>query len=445
VQLEQLLEAFRNDHPSLKLGTRMVSGLRPKYLSRFVGNLWIPLWVNGSVRQEFREREGFDPPSLAVISPLKECNLQCEGCYANAKVQRQSERLDFNTLDRIVTELKSYGTPFIVFTGGEPTHPLAWPTIKQICLKHNDQAFMMYTNGTLIDDAKVDDLIEVGNLSPSISIEGWREETDARRGAGVYDRAMNAMDRLREAGVLLGFSLTYTSRNFEVATSARFIDHLMQKGCMYGWYFMYVPVGKDPDTDLVVKPWQRDRIRQFTWRILREKGLFIADFWNSGPLSSGCIAGGRYLHINEKGDIEPCVFFKFTTHNIYDCRIIDALRSQLFANIRDAQKCQRNPLTSCCFMDHPERGNWAVENAGARPSEGCESLFSPEVLSFLKGFSAEYREKYADPAWTQSGDYAWFGHAYCGPNWISPALYPMPRAEGSQDEQEEPVIAGEPH
>ncbi len=441
VQLEQLIEAFRNDHPAVKLACRMVTELHPRYLSNFIRDLWIPLWRNGAIRQEFREREGFDPPSLAVISPLQECNLQCEGCYADAKVQRQSRRLDFDAIDRLVTELKSYGTPFIVFTGGEPTHPLIWPTIKSICLKHSDQAFMMYTNGTLIDDAKVADLIEMGNLSPAISLEGWQEETDARRGRGVYDRVMTAMDRLREAGVLFGFSLTYTSKNFEVATSPHFIEHLMEKGCMYGWYFMYVPVGKDPDTDLVVRPWQRDRIRRFTWQILREKGLFIADFWNSGPLASGCIAGGRYLHVNHRGDIEPCVFFKFTTHNIYDCRLIDALRSPLFANIREVQKCQRNPLTPCCFMDHPERGKQAVEDAHAQPSEGCEGLFKPEILSFLKWFSTEYREKYASSAWTESGDYAWFSDAYCGPLWISPAPCAMPREnEGSILEWEETVM-----
>ena len=425
VQLQQLTQAFRDNHPAVQLARRIISWAHPKYLYALLHNLWIPLWMNGEKRQEFQEREGFEPPLLAVISPLKECNLQCTGCYANAVTERQGQRLDFETMDRIVTELKSFGTPFIVFTGGEPTHRLIWPAVKAICAKHNDQAFMMYTNGTLLDDEKVQDLLELGNLSPAISIEGWKEETDDRRGPGVYDKIMAAMDRLREAGVLFGFLLTYTSKNFEAAVNPRFVDHLMEKGCVYGWYLMYVPVGKDPDLSLIVTPWQRDKIRQFTWDMLREKGLFIADFWNSGPMSKGCIAGGKYLHVNNKGDIEPCVFFKFTTHDVRSSRLIDALRSPLFSEIRKAQATQQNPLTPCQFMDHPHDGRQAVEISGARPSEeGGELLFGPEILPFLERWSSEYREQYADPTWTESGDYAWFSQVYCSPRWLAPGTCP---------------------
>jgi len=422
VQLRQLHDAFVNNHPAVQLARRAVAEVHPKFLKCLIENLWVNWWAQGGKRAEFLAREGFEPPRLAVISPIKECNLQCVGCYASAVKGIQNERLDFETIDRIVTELKSFGTTFIVFTGGEPTHPIIWPTIKAICAKHSDQAFMMYTNGTLIDDEKVADLLELGNLSPAISVEGWEEETDSRRGRGVYARVVAAMDRLRAARILFGFSLTYTSTNFHVATDPKFIDFLMEKGCLYGWYFMYVPVGRDPDLTLVVSPWQRDRIRQFTWDMLRQKGLFIADFWNSGPMSLGCIAGGKYLHINNRGDIEPCVFFKYTTHNIHNSTILDALRSPLFTEIRKGLRHQRNPLTPCRFMDHPDEAVRVVESSGARPSEeGGEALLGPEIKPFLDRFAREYREEYADPAWTQTADYAWFAHVYKAPEWLPPA------------------------
>ncbi|NLN76248.1 MAG: radical SAM protein [Armatimonadetes bacterium] len=422
VQIEQLREAIKNGHPALDLIRRLVTQLHPRFLSSLYTNLWMPVWLNDPVRTQFEEREGFTPPSLVVISPLKECNLQCEGCYASAET-KASERLDFDTMDRIITELKSYGTSLIVISGGEPTHPSVWPMLTDICRKHSDIAFMMYTNGTLIDDRKVHDLMELGNLSPAISIEGWREETDNRRGAGVYDKVMSAMDRLREAGVLFGFSLTYTTKNFGSATSSEFIDHLISKGCLYGWYFMYVPVGKDPDLDLLVSPSQRNCIRRFTWDMLRNKGLFIADFWNSGPMSLGCLAGGRYLHINNRGDIEPCVFFKFTSHNIRDCRLIDALRSPLFAQIREGQTRQHNPLAPCQFMDHPHDGMRAFRTPGVRASEeGGETMFSPETFSLLERWSEDYA-MYADLAWA-SGDYSWFQHVYQALRWEQPGACP---------------------
>jgi len=419
LQLEQVQEAIRSNHPIVNLARRLVRQVHPQFLQCFVQNLWVPIWIKGDVRQQFREREGFEPPQLAVISPLKECNLQCVGCYADAAREKQEKRLSFETMDRIVTELKSYGTPFIVFTGGEPTHPLIWDDIKRICAKHSDMAFMMYTNGTLLDDEKVQDLLELGNLSPAISIEGWEEETDARRGKGVYKKIMDAMDRLREAGVLFGFSLTYTSKNVDAATDPNLIQFLIDKGALYGWYFMYVPVGKDPDTSLVVSPADRDRIREFTWRMLKEKGIFLADFWNSGHLAQGCIAGGRFLHINNRGDIEPCAFFKFTTHNIHECRIIDALRSRFFANIRKCQTQQRNPLSPCSFMDNPAGGKFAVEDSGARPTEaGGEEIFK-SIYPFLEKFSEEYYQNYSSKAW-ESDEYAYFRKIYADGHWRQP-------------------------
>jgi len=417
LQLDQVAEFIRQGHPVVDVVRRMIRHLHPSYLSCLIQNLYVPVWEKGNVRQAFREREGFEPPFLAVISPLKECNLQCIGCYADAAREKQEQRLDFRAMDRIVTELKSYGTPFIVFTGGEPTHPLIWEDIKQVCAKHHDQAFMMYTNGTLLDEKRVQDLIELGNLSPAISIEGWEAETDSRRGKGVFKKIVDAMDRLREAGVMFGFSLTYTSKNVAAATDSRLIQFLLDKGACYGWYFMYVPVGKDPDTSLVVSPADRDKIRDFTWRMLKEKGMFIFDFWNSGHLSQGCIAGGRYLHINNRGDIEPCVFFKFTTHNIHNCTVVDALRSRLFQNVRMCHTKQRNPLTPCCFMDNPAAGKFAIEDSGARPTEaGGEELFK-SIYPFLERFSEEYYEKFAKRNWESNPDYDYFRSIYADGHW----------------------------
>jgi len=43
----------------------------------------------------------------------------------------------------------------------------------------------------LIDEKVCQRLVEVGNVIPAISIEGYRKETDERRGVGHFDRIMN--------------------------------------------------------------------------------------------------------------------------------------------------------------------------------------------------------------------------------------------------------------
>jgi len=116
---------------------------------------------------------------------------------------------------------------------------------------------------------------------------------------------------------VFGFSATYTRGNIDALTDEAFIDMLIDKGAMYGWFFMLIPVGKDDDMDLMCTPAQRDTMRRHVINLRKTKPIFAIDFWNDGPMVSGCMAGGRsYLHINANGDIEPCVFIHFAVDNI---------------------------------------------------------------------------------------------------------------------------------
>jgi len=177
--------------------------------------------------------------------------------------------------------------------------------------------FMTYTNGTLLDQETVDVLARLGNVAPPISVEGYREQTDRRRGAGVYDSVCLAMNRLRKAGVIFGISVTYTKENAELVSSEEFLQHYIRAGALFGWYFMFMPVGKDPDLDLIPTPRQRLAFGRKIAELRRRLPIFLADFWNDGPAVDGCLAGGRrYVHILNSGRVEPCVFSHFGVDNI---------------------------------------------------------------------------------------------------------------------------------
>ena len=82
----------------------------------------------------------------------------------------------------------------------------------------------MYTNGTLIDDAVAKRIGRLGNVSPALSIEGMKERTDARRGDGVFDKVLAAMERLRREGVIIGVSLTATRENADEILSDEVVE-----------------------------------------------------------------------------------------------------------------------------------------------------------------------------------------------------------------------------
>ena len=98
----------------------------------------------------------------------------------------------------------------------------------------------------------------VGNLSLSISLEGFEEVNDIRRGEGVFNKVMATMDRLKKYGLIFGTSICYTRKNIETVTSDEFLDMIIGKGCRFTWYFHYMPVGNDAAPDLL--PTKTERI-----------------------------------------------------------------------------------------------------------------------------------------------------------------------------------------
>ena len=348
-------------------------------------------------RKRFRDEMGFNPPILLVVSPSMRCNLNCYGCYAG-KYSKKDD-LGIGTLDRLIYETEDMGVCFMTISGGEPF--LLGEDLMRIARRHPATLFQVYTNGTLIDRAMARGLAEVGNVYPCISIEGFEAETDARRGEGTYRKIINAMDCLREEGVLFGFSATATRENNDLIVSKEFIDFYRDKGCLIGWYFHYMPVGKEPGLELMPSPQQRVFRRQELVKRRAQHDILLADFWNDGPLVGGCLAGGRtYLHINSNGEVEPCVFAHFAVDNIWEKSLRDVLQSPFFTEIRKRQPYDENMFRPCMIIDVPEVLREVVTACGAHPTHEGADVVIKDFAGEIDTYSETYR-KLADAKWAE--------------------------------------------
>ncbi len=363
-----------------------------KCLYKFVNNLFInSFFLGGKIRDYFLKKYNTQLPYFLVISPTMRCNLSCIGCYAGSYEKNRDEELSIREMKRIIKEAKNLGMYFFTISGGEPFFK---ENILDVFSYHNDCYFQVYTNGTLIDKSLAKKLAQLGNVSPAISIEGDEALTDARRGKGVYKRVMEAMNNLREEGVIFGFSATPTRINTEHLTSNDFIDFMIEKGAIFGWYFTYIPIGKDPDINLMQTPEQRKYTAIKTREFFNTKPIFIGDFWNHGPYVGGCIAGGRrYLHINYRGDVEPCVFVHFAVDNIRKKSLKDIIMSDFFKDIRDVQPYDENLYSPCMIIDNPKILRALVKKHNARPThKGAESVIQEPIAAFLDKYSHEYKK-----------------------------------------------------
>ena len=338
-------------------------------------------------------------PSFMVISPTMHCNLNCTGCYSG--LYTKDGTLSESEIDDLLKQARGLGMYFVVISGGEPY--LLKNMWLRLFRKYHDMYFLTYTNGTLIDRELAEALGALGNVAPALSIEGYREETDRRRGDGVYDRVLQAMEHLHDAGVLFGISVTYTSGNIETVTDPVFIRKFMERGIIFAWYFMFMPVGRDPILELVPSPEQRLYCGERIKELRREYPVFIADFWNDGPAAAGCLAGGRsYFHVLNSGKVEPCVFAHFGMDNIRETSLLEAVNSPFFKGIRSAfpYSDNGNLRRPCMIIDNPEVLREQVSRhlvpAGHTHSE--DLINDEKVVKWIDDYALHFR-KLVDPLW----------------------------------------------
>ena len=383
----------------IQYACRALDELDPHVVKTTALNLGFEAFLHGTKTiRKMREIHQCNIPWLILMDPTTACNLHCTGCWA-AEYGNQMN-LSFEDMDRIVSQGKELGVYLYMLTGGEPL--VRKDDVIRLCEKHNDCQFLAYTNGTLVDQALCDNMKRVGNLMLAISLEGFSEVNDLRRGAGVFGKVMHTFDLLKQNGLIFGTSICYTRANIETVTSDEFLDMIVEKGCRYSFYFHYMPVGNDAAPDLLPTKEQRvymlHRVREIRG-LTGGKPLFCMDFQNDGEFVGGCIAGGRnYFHINANGDCEPCVFIHYSGANIHDCSVLEALKQPLFMAYRDNQPFNENHLRPCPMLENPEILQRIVKETGAKSTD----LQSPESAEHLCAKCAHYAEEWkgcADEIW----------------------------------------------
>ena len=395
VWIRKIRRLYRMGHPTLEITKRIINHSHPRHRKRIIKAFLINQMLKGTnERKSFSEKSGFYPPGFFALSPTMRCNLHCPGCYAGN--YSKEEDLDAALIDRVIREANQMGMYCVIVKGGEP---FIREDLIDIFARHPETSFMVYTNGTMIDETFAQRLLKVGNVLTILSLEGFERETDGRRGEGVFDKVMEAMDILKRSGVLFGFSVTHTRKNADVVTSEDFIDMLVAKGCILGWYFSYVPIGRHPNMELMATTGQRKELLEKIEYYRGTKPILLASFFNEGQIVGGCMAAGRrYFHINAQGDVEPCVFCHFAVDNIKDKSLSEAINSFYFKAFRSRMPFGENLLRSCPLHDHPWVMREMVKEAGAHPTyKGAEHVIN-NLAQPLDDYAREWK-KVADPIW----------------------------------------------
>ncbi len=372
----------------------------PEVRKTLFKNLLVQTFLIGNRRQEeSRKKYNCNIPWAILMDPTSACNLHCTGCWAAEYGNKLN--MDYETLDSIITQGKELGTYMYIYSGGEPL--VRKKDIIRLCEAHSECQFLAFTNGTLIDEEFADEMLRVKNFIPAISVEGFEEATDSRRGTGTFKAVMAAMEILKRKKLAFGTSCCYTRENAEMIGSEEYFDSMIEWGAKFSWIFTYIPVGVNAVPDLIATADQREYMYHQIRKFRSTKPIFTMDFWNDGEYVQGCIAGGRYyLHINANGDIEPCAFIHYSDSNIHQKTLLEAYQSPLFMAYHSAQPFCENHLRPCPLLDNPGALTAMVESTDARSTD-MENPEDVRTLSAKCKTAAENWKPVADRLWACSG------------------------------------------
>ena len=166
------------------------------------------------------------------------CNLECAHCInASGPKEPWLKPLRAEVARAAIREAEELGVKEIYFTGGEPF--LHGDILALLALALQTAPTTVLTNGTLIDAAMADELAALAASAPysleiRVSLDDTdREKNDRIRGAGAFDKAIDAIGSLHERGLLPIVTATeITSREHSDGRGMyeRFRDFLEARG-----------------------------------------------------------------------------------------------------------------------------------------------------------------------------------------------------------------------
>lgn len=311
-----------------------------------------------AVRRRY-EQEGLLVPPVMIASITSRCNLACAGCYMHGRGAPHRAEMSPEILSSIASQAGELGVSVIVVAGGEPF--VRKEEIVTLAKAHPRILFPVFTNGQLIDDTVADALSACRNIVPVLSFEGFRADTDARRGDGVYDRLLATCARLKDRNVFFGCSVTVTRKNFDNVTGDAFFRQMMGSGARVFVFVEYVPM--EPGTgDLVLTREQKKSLQVVLADNNRKFPALFLGFPGEEEYYGGCLAAGRgFVHVSPSGDLEPCPASPFSDANLAAMPLKEALRSRLLSRLREEPGILTESAGGCALRANRA---WLQEIAG---------------------------------------------------------------------------------
>lgn len=161
-------------------------------------------------------------PSLRylVIDITTRCNLECKHCYLDIE-NKKGVDLDYSLIEKTIDDFEKIDGLRLVISGGEPMMSKKFWQINDL-IKNKKFRSILSTNGTLITENNVKKL----NFDEvQISLDGLAGGHDFLRGRSTFDKAINAVELLKNIDKTVSVATMIHSKNInEVPEMKKFLN-----------------------------------------------------------------------------------------------------------------------------------------------------------------------------------------------------------------------------
>ena len=258
-----------------------------------------------------------------------------------------AEEISPEILSSVIDQAADLGVSIIVIAGGEPL--VRQTEIFQLAQAHPRILFPVFSNGLMIDEKMAGTFTTIRNIVPVISFEGFREDTDTRRGDGVYDRLLMTCNILKENNIFFGCSVTTTRKNFDNVTSESFIREMMDAHVRVFTFVEYVPMTPGLE-DVVLTREQKKNLQTILTGYNKKFPALFLGFPGEEEVYGGCLAAGRgFVHVSPSGNLEPCPAVTFSDTNLVTTPLKEALKSRLLSRLREEPEVLTESSGGCAL------------------------------------------------------------------------------------------------
>lgn len=238
-------------------------------------------------------------PLIIKWNITSKCNLLCRHCFLNSYVEEPK----LEKVIEIIKELNNKKVAAVCITGGEPLMRGDLEEIVQ-ALHKNKIKTMIATNGTLLSEKRVNQLIKNGVTQYQISLDGHNKElNDYFRGKGSFSKAIYAIKELKSKGAEVIIAHTLNKLNYVYFKNMIELAEELNSDILRFELFIPLGRGRTNQTLLELDNKSMQFIRDEVMRAKAEKIIMKLPTFNS---RYGCGAGFFNCVINSDFTLSPC-------------------------------------------------------------------------------------------------------------------------------------------